>query len=855
MRHIFTSLIAGLVVMFLPVSPGGNFNIHAQDEGFLVLNEISPMPSDGAVWVELLNPTNHRVSLDGWTIEFFSGFSFTFPDNSGDVEGNGLHVLEITGENPLDSDGDGCILKNQSDIVDQITWGYPDTEKFTGVSCGSPLRPIVGVIDDSGMFHPDDVCIRVPSNYTQGGWIGSEHWAYRRGESASKGRANPYPAPLIICPSDGAIVGSGISLVVIDYEWSDGITFQVARDTGFRDIVIEENVEDNYLDVDEIGPGTYYWRVRADNSTSWTGYAEFTRAPFNVDDLVNAYNASKSSSNTGKGGQNLPDMSYDSTCIASHIIPCPYIQQNKDSAMLCLDGCNMIGPCAWCDIHAATQNSSGFRYDCQHGRYNCARACLAMIASTGGCTLSQDRISYYIFEESGAGNKNTNGVGYLGDPRGDLSHRGTARGSVPGILNWLYRFNGLETDPNSAYNANYSPNLFDDGDRNDMDSIREFIDDNRPAMRSSGQHATLINGYAVIRDTNAIDSNWILVQNPAASHGDQWFTLESTKGVFWSFSFPPKTGNPSRNDELEMDIDTDGDGIFDFDETYRFNTLPGDVDTDGDNVHDMEDIVGYVFEPDGLWSPFDPDIDNDGARKESDPDNDRPLNDGVSDGCEDANHNGFFDPGGQESHCFNSADDFTVSNPDCFFGWIRWYATTNICDDPSYEEIILREGVMNTDEFVHSYSYDLYMCTKSEMNGETYFYMEGHAQGTGDARVTLTPDAEGNYFIDMDTQPSEATMYFESSGLGTQSASTMTVPLFLTQLEIPAYKIGKPETTPDGGIVLRGVIDLFGIEYAYDPTMFDITDEELIQEHEQAIQSAEGVCTLEWEIWLQAPTS
>ncbi|MCK4719907.1 lamin tail domain-containing protein [bacterium] len=47
--------------------------------GYLILNEIGPWPSDDAVWVEIINPSSNPASLDGYTVEFLSGFSYTFP--------------------------------------------------------------------------------------------------------------------------------------------------------------------------------------------------------------------------------------------------------------------------------------------------------------------------------------------------------------------------------------------------------------------------------------------------------------------------------------------------------------------------------------------------------------------------------------------------------------------------------------------------------------------------------------------------------------------------------------------------------------------------------------------------------
>jgi hypothetical protein len=106
-----------------------------------------------------------------------------------------------------------------------------------------------------------------------------------------------------------------------------------------------------------------------------------------------------------------------------------------------------------------------------------------------------------------------------------------------------------------------------------------------------------------------------------------------------------------RHDEDSVWTDSDGDGLYDFDEIERFNTMPDNADSDGDGVPDLADIREYAFDgpacPDSSLSLEDcikitTDFDGDGVRKELDGDSD---DDGCSDGGEDANSNGVQDPG------------------------------------------------------------------------------------------------------------------------------------------------------------------------------------------------------------------
>ena len=827
-------------------------------DGVILLNEISPWPSDDVVWVELINPNERALPLDGYTVEFLSGFSYMFPEGSGEIDPGSVHLLRITGPNPLDQAGDGCILTGSDGPVDVVTWGSPPyISSETGLSPGVPLVRFTGVLaDNEGPIQPDGVCIRVPGTWPPyfENWQGSHNWAYRGNDSASPGEPNPYPLPAIICPSDGARIGSEFELIVMDFKHEDRITFQVASDTGFQDVVIEDTIDGNSLQIDDIESGTYYWRVRAENSETWTGYAEFTRVGYDIEDILAPGSKSNFASDLSKGGQTGPQTSTHDETLSSRVIPCPHFMQNKDTNLVCLDGCEMNGNCAWCSGHSSLLAPGGSRYDCPHGRFNCGRAVLAMVAASGGCTLSQDRISYYMFEESGPGNMHTNKAGYLNDPRGDMKHMGTYTGETPHLLNWIYNYTGGFMSTNSAYAIIYSPDIFDDGDTSDMDSIKEYIDNGRPVIRNSKDHSTLITGYAVVREIDGVIVNWIQVQNPASNRPNLWFTLESTKDKYSRFIFPPKTGSPMRNDELEIDIDTDGDGLFDFDELYRFGTLPGDEDTDGDGVKDMQDVVGYVFERDGSWLPVDPDIDSDGARKESDPDNDRPMNDGITDGCEDANHDGFWTPGGRESSCFVDSDDFTVVNPECFAGFVRVDYKNSLIPD-SWEKIVLDGGSFTSDEYLHSFSYyywhELITSGIASVGNPA---VQVDYQGTGLAKVILEKNSITEYTITIDVQPGEVNVPTTMSfGSATQTL-TIPYPLTFVNWTLTPDILGPPQVQEDGSMVLKGYMDLFA---GFDPNTGTYTNGYVTNQLSglNPIAGSGGTASqiVSWEIWIQGP--
>ena len=204
------------------------------------------------------------------------------------------------------------------------------------------------------------------------------------------------------------------------------------------------------------------------------------------------------------------------------------------------------------------------------------------------------------------------------------------------------------------------------------------------------------------------------------SESDKWKLFSTIPSDYYCYVSP---ANPTsvKYDEPDIWIDSDGDGIVDFDEDYRFGTLKDNNDSDGDGVPDKNDMREYLFDAAGTYGPpnfyqqmlldlesdypvmvdtDDPpdnvpdtiavtmhlnathpifphinydlntgapvqwtdnwplinkikdraDFDNDGLRKELDPDND---GDGLLDGQEDTNYNGIFEISLDETSNFN----------------------------------------------------------------------------------------------------------------------------------------------------------------------------------------------------------
>lgn len=286
--------------------------------------------------------------------------------------------------------------------------------------------------------------------------------------------------------------------------------------------------------------------------------------------------------------------------------------ERKDTKMLCLEGCPLQGLGSWDTQHV---NASA------HVSERCIRAAICMVNSYFGGNLSQDRVSYYVYGE------------YLNESAdNDLGHgTGIVNLNLVTVLKWAL-------NEASVYRINGKPGF---------DEIQYTIDSNRPMIRDHGEAhmITVIDGY----DT---EGQLVHVIDPLTGTETRIPYDNLDVFVVWA---PTGEAITARSDEPTIWMDSDGDGVVDFDETSRFHTDPYENDTDGDGIDDKTEIRSYTFLSDDSFDSLNvrkPDADEDGLRAELDQDSD---DGGRIDGLEDVNRNGRVDLG--ETDPFDPTDD------------------------------------------------------------------------------------------------------------------------------------------------------------------------------------------------------
>ena len=455
-------------------------------------------------------------------------------------------------------------------------------------------------------------------------------WEIFQGTEVTRGAENVVPVIAWYTPeADAVLSGSTIAVAWSPITGATRYRFQLAPAVDFASPVVDAVItESRYRVVDTLSDGVYYWRVKAilpDHESSWSSAVPIEAAtpPPIASSTVELASPAEPS--------------------ATKLLPVTYQLQHKDTRMLDLESQNgdnhEIGKARWDSAHEddgdwTIRNGVPEIQNSLDGMY-CVRASVSMIASYYGGDLSQDRISYEFFKARTPG------------PDSDLGHgTGPVESEILGWLDWALG------DPHAV---TYSPG------KPAFSQIVQWINEDRPVGSIIKGHMRVISGYY----DGPLGWDWVYVLDPTLGRLELLYDSDPVLAVWVGPSGTQGAPNVRSDEDGDADgiadtiDDSDGDGVVDFDERYRFSGLDRtNPDSDADGITDKNDMRGYVFDNNGSYSWQDADNDKDGKRKEVDPDND---NGGSKDGCEDGNHNGKLEAG--ETSNFNSADDGGCTTP------------------------------------------------------------------------------------------------------------------------------------------------------------------------------------------------
>jgi len=692
-------------------------NTATSGTGQVRINEVMFYPDTGGYeWVELKNDSSSPINISGYGITDEDGNWYSIPDALPDVPGGAFVVVIFDGAgsgsddydlsdnvatlhtppglvNIFEDNADQCalysishfiylplVLKNYSGptppepvpstgvfvppIVAFVAWGGPPGAEAGRASAAGiwgtdwyvSLARGLGDISPETALAPGESIGLPPGSETSL----PDDWAIFLEGEATPGSENQVPIITWYTPAAGATVGSeSFAIAWNGVPGATGYRFQLDNNSDFssptEDTILSEP---SYVPTSPVPEGTYYWRVKVileGDESPWSSGVEIRSLTL----------------------PSPPTSSIKPAELSYKVLGITWQLQHKDTNMVCLDGDPETGNASWDAPHTNT----GI-----HGRMYCVRASVSMMASYYGGHLSQDRISYELFKG--------------GPPEKDLGHNvGVAAPPDPAetdLLSWALGVNV----PVQVGKPTFA-------------QIKTWIDADRPIMARIPGHMRVIDGYF---EFDLLATTWQFISLLDPGSRAQWKNYPDDNIAHVWVGPAGAGGAPNVRSDEDVDTDgivdtiddSDGDGICDFDEINRFrgnlfNLDPNNPDSDGDLVPDKLDMREYLFDNAGNYSRRNPDIDGDGDRKETDPDNDNFWDVGSIDGCEDTNRNGRLDAGetsnfdpteGNEKECPAPIVDITSpasgsSDDDCV---ITLEGTINSETDLTSASVLVTSG-------------------------------------------------------------------------------------------------------------------------------------------------------------------
>ncbi len=352
----------------------------------------------------------------------------------------------------------------------------------------------------------------------------------------------------------------------------------------------------------------------------------------------------------------------------------PARKARKDTALLCVDGTAVtlpvtgttfiVNPRTRCN-HLATEVHGGATHHHWDGSHytranwgnheanHCPYAMTQMLNWYYGGTITQDEVADWISVNDYAGNP----WGFTTSLERGLRH--DFGGWADKAVIWALNNTAIDqkwTKPTEA-------------------EIMAFIDAERPCGmvqcngrnmggQCLGSHYMVLDGYywankrMYVRLLNTDNNGRV---DPSRRYSSQDFHSEPAEQAnnHRAALIVPAANATGRATDPKVSTDTDGDGMMDYDEEFRFHTNKGAKDTDADRIADKVEVTSYIFPSPARAIGF-----LQAARPEVAPDTD---GDGCKDGDEDIDRNGKFEVANGESNPFSAAskDKPADLNMDC----------------------------------------------------------------------------------------------------------------------------------------------------------------------------------------------
>ena len=619
----------------------------------LVISAFRPTPNaQGHRWVELYNRSAQNISLSGWSLHSLDGLNFNLGNDS---LASGTPML-------LDQ------LSSMETAGSGVLWLEHDGQKKFAVSfcSGNTDRSKLASLD-STLWRGQ--CIQLTSNAAGSFNYYGSNTAVALAKLARGNKAEQWnilegvPGQI----ANGQVVAqpkfplSGITLQITAQENASGVqqTFAwapVAGSSSYRlkikrandaALFVDTIVHNNQANIHLPGAGTYNWSAIPDGAVG-----------INADTL--------------QLGLITLDYYPEPYATGGIQLNVPMIAARKDTKLLDLNWGQYSLSVGWDESHTDLTKYPTWNNE---ESYRCWAAGLQMINNYWGGNLTQDEIKMYVQDSLCINTRADGSALYKDDTAAGLicpqvrTPESSLKHGIFGAENAVNFLKGLAWELNIDSNSIIWNTTFPTPMQ-----IEASLSLNAPLLVEVPGHIMVLSGirkrfsgdYEV--QLQNIDNNgairWVLYSPDTA--GTYYLGVPSTRLKIKHWTGPiPQNGVPVRNSNPDVSLDSDNDGVMDYDEEMRFLTKKDDPDSDHDGVHDKQEILTYTLRV------LSPDIDGDGLRNELDWDSD---NDGISDGDEDKNGNGFLENGETDPEYSASATPATSSLVWPLYDWdATWF--------------------------------------------------------------------------------------------------------------------------------------------------------------------------------------
>ena len=653
-------------------------------EGIISINEVIFYPNEGEFeQVELINKGRGTIDISGYELTDEDDNVYTIPDGFPTVPSGGL-VLIVFGstgtKRDLKTDGKTFILHTEDALInvfedetDQISLynsSVHSTETIVDfVAWGGDAEDDDDLAVEAGMWINADFVViggslgEIP--IVQGGSIGKYannaqlhrfEWKIYPPDQRSPGSVNPLLIPYLRHPCSEEVHRNPVSFIWNTIEGAQSYRLQIDDTADFSSPVVDVNIDESCFET-QLDDGVFYARIKSRSFEGIEGpFSDFCEFSVYVP-IARHY------------GKRAGEVKLEAF---------PHIQKHKETKMLCAAGCQLNGKKErWDEPHTKTrEHSSGW----------CSIVSCEMLNHFYGGDIPADLIAYRERVQESI-SKTFQGR----DPLSPINMAGHNEGTPLPVKGQSGQFNPFNT---MAFNTlkwlltinESDPLLVNEikpyDERPSWEEIKSWIDEGRPIFLASfggfswysSDHAVVITGY----DDDLIYDD-VLVHDPDSKKGFEAHNWNSypPSNRYCHWIVPPPSVTAIRIADFasfpSLEIDQDGDGMIDFDETppfgHRFETVDSlnqdpdkltdinNPDTDGDNVNDKNEIKLYRR---GGW---DRNLDQDDFLPPWDDDSD---NGGREDGEEDTDRDGEYDrwnPFDNELDPLDAQDDFVDNDP------------------------------------------------------------------------------------------------------------------------------------------------------------------------------------------------